>query len=283
MPNHWPGLIARYWRYYRRAKTRYDIHSPFVFRLVEEVLEDDREFYIFEEIEDLRLDLKEWKEEITVTDHGAGSLVDGVPVRTIASIAKHSAVSARVGQQLFKLVNLLQPKTILELGTSLGLSFLYQASAARQAKAVTVEGCPQLAELAAHNIEQFDLPRAALLQGTFESQLPKALKLLQQLDYLYIDGDHREGATLRYFDTCLPYAHEGSTFVIADIHWSAEMEAAWDALRQHPRVTLSVDCYHYGLLFFRSLPTPGQHYTLIRAAAKPWRMGFFPSTNGQLS
>ena len=98
---------------------------------------------------------------------------------------------------------------------------------------------------------------------------------LGKLDYLFADGDHRADRTLAYFTQCLAFAHEGSLFVFADIHWSPEMEKAWETIRRDPRVAISIDLFDFGLLFFRKENKEQEHFSLIQANRKPWRVGVF--------
>ncbi len=268
-------LLLRFLRFYSRARNRHGLHSPFVFELAEKVVEDSRPFYAFGLIEQLRKSLLGDKSRISIADYGAGSKVASGRQRSIGSLARYSAVSPATGRLLFRLVHFLKPRRMLELGTSLGISTAYQASAALRAAFVTIEGCPETARRAKQHFLQLGLPHIRLLNGPFREMLPTALEHLQQLDYLYIDGDHRAGASLEYFQACLPYAHNDSVFVIADIHWSKEMEEAWREMQQHPGVTLSIDLFHLGLLFFRKEQRQKERFSIIRARYKPWRIGLF--------
>jgi predicted O-methyltransferase YrrM len=268
-------MASQYLQYYLAAKTKYDVHSPFVFQLLEEVIEDDRQYYAFEEVELMRRRMLNDQRTIRIKDQGAGSKVQADTERPVRQIAHYAAVSPAVGQLLFRLVLLQKPDTILELGTSLGISAAYQSSAARSATFITIEGCPNTAAIAQDNLQQFGYSHIHLRSGSFEDELPKALEQLQKLDYLYLDGDHRKAPSLRYFEQCLPYAHAQSVFVVGDIYWSDEMRDAWKQMQQHESVRLSVDLYHVGLLFFRNEQREKEHFTLIPAKYKPWRMGFF--------
>ena len=268
-------LLNRYLQYFYRAKTRYDVHAPFAFAFTEQVLEDDRQYYAFRDIELLRNGLLKDKTQIAVQDYGAGSRVDQRRHREVRSIARYSAVSPSSGQLLFRLVQFLKPQTLLELGTSLGISGAYQAAAASAARMITLEGCPETAALARQHFQNLGLTSVEARIGRFEEELPAALSQLGQVDYLYIDGDHRRGATTAYLKACLPYLHPHAVVVLADIHWSNEMEAAWAELREQDGVRLSIDLFHFGLLFFRPEQKTPQQLTLIPARFKPWRMGFF--------
>lgn len=268
-------LLLRWLRYFWRAKTIYDVHSPFVADLVNAVLEDTRHFYAFSEIEGMRRQLLESKKEVRIEDHGAGSKVNESNNRTIGNITRYSAISPRVGRWLFRLAHFHKPQIILELGTSMGISTLYLAAGALNAKVITMEGCADIAKQAQRNFTFLNKKNIESREGVFEKLLPTALSDLQKIDLLFLDGDHRAGASLQYFEQCLAYAHEQSVFVIADIHWSEEMETAWKQLKLHPRVSLSIDLFYIGFLFFRTENKQPEHYTLIERKYKIWRLGIF--------
>ena len=229
-------------------------------------MEDDRWYYVFNEMEVVRGYMLKDKRTISITDLGAGSLVENKKERTIASLAKHSASQPFVCQMLFKIVNLYKPKTMLELGTSLGISTCYQAAASLNGQMVTIEGCPNTAHLAAGNFNLVKTKNIELLHGPFEGQLPFALQQLGRLDYIFVDGNHRQKPTLEYFEKCLEHAHENSIFVFDDIHWSAGMEAAWEKIKQHPKTTLTID-----LFFLRCRVFPQRTKT---------KRAFYPDTLG---
>ena len=272
-------LLLRYVQYFLKARTVYTIHAPFSYQLAASLLEDKRLYYAFVDIPLFKRGLLKNQNTIAIKDYGAGSLVNPSLERKISNIAKYSAISAPSGELLFKLVQFMKPRRMLELGTSLGISTAYQASAAQSAQFVSIEGCPQTALVAQQNLEHLGIKNVEVMQGTFEDRLPSVLSKLEQLDYLYVDGDHREGASLAYFNTCLPYLHENAVVVMADIHWSNEMESAWSTLMSHPKVSLSIDLFHFGLLFFRTEQKTKTRLSLIAAKYKPWQMGFFPSTD----
>ena len=90
-----------------------------------------------------------------------------------------------------------------------------------------------------------------LIEGNFDTQLPKWLEQHKSIDFAFIDGNHAFKPTLAYFEALLEVVHENSILVFDDIHWSAEMEQAWAHIRAHPRVTLSIDLFFIGVVFFR--------------------------------
>lgn len=267
-------LLVRWLRFYRRALTVFDIHAPFLYDFAETIVEDRRMFYAFSDIEVLRGTMQQDHRRINITDLGAGSLVSSSPSRTVADLARYSAVRPALGRTLFRIVHHYRPDQMLELGASLGISALYQAWACRNCRLIAVEGCPAIAGEAKRNLERMRMENVQLINASFQEFLPVLLAEAVPLDYLYLDGDHREGASLEYFETCLRLSHNDSVFVIADIHWSTAMQRAWGQMRQHPQVTLSVDLFHCGVLFFRKEIRVKQHVSLVPARWKPWRMGF---------
>lgn len=266
--------ILRFIKYYFRAKTKYNVHSPFVFDFVQNVLEDDRLFYAFSEIEAYRSWLKANPTPVEITDFGAGSQVSSDNMRSLSSLVKHSANGPYACRLFFRIIQHYKPSTLLELGTSLGISTAYQAKAALDSPMITIEGCDNVAHHAAQTFKYLGVNNVAIMEGQFDEMLPAAMESLQKLDYVFVDGNHRREPTLRYFEQCLQYAHEGSIFVFDDIHWSDGMEAAWEEIKAHPKVKVSIDLFFFGVVFFRQEQKVKEHFTLIRYLWKPWAIGF---------
>jgi len=160
------------------------------------------------------------------------------------------------------------------MGTSLGISTLYQATAVRSAKVITLEGCPQISAIARENFRWLGTNNVELMTGDFAGTLPKALDKIKCLDYAFFDGNHRKVPTLEYFEKALEYAHEDSIFVFDDIYWSDEMREAWEEIKANPKVTLTIDLFYVGIVFFRKENSEKEHFTLIDSWKKPWAVGF---------
>lgn len=267
--------LRRRMRFFGEALTRYDLHSPFVAALVEAVIEDKRNYYAFFDIEVARGRWLTDDELIQLPPLGAPSTISNKQQRRSGDILKSTAISPETGRRLFRLVTWLQPPTILELGTSMGISTAYLAAADSRIPLLSIEGNQDIAAKAQQHLSALGLHRVEVVPGLFDEQMPEALKRLGKLGLLFIDGDHRKEAVLKHVHTCLEFRDDNSVFAIADIHWSDGMEEAWAALRALPEVTLSVDFFHFGLLFFKKEIIEKQHFIVVPAAWKPWRMGFF--------
>ncbi len=268
-------IIKKYINYYTNAKTVFNVHSPFVFEFMEDVLEDKRKYYFFDDVKPLRESMLNYSREIEVTDLGAGSRTGGGKRRKVSDIAKSAVSPAWQAELLFKIINKYKPNTILEMGTSLGITTLYQKAPNHNARLITLEGCPNIAKIAKKNFRTLGITGLDLRVGPFSETLPGALKDLQQIDYAFIDGHHAQKPTLDYFQQILPFTHTESILIFDDIHWSDGMELAWKEIQEHPQVTLSIDLFYFGLVFFRDTFARKQHFTLTRAKNKPWKMGFF--------
>ncbi|UOQ52732.1 O-methyltransferase [Hymenobacter cellulosivorans] len=238
------------------------MHSPFVFGLYTQVISADNVRAAYAPIEARRAQLRQDDTLITVRDFGAGSHTGAGRQRRLSSIVRTAAKPRPFGQLLYRLVNHFQPRTILELGTSLGLTTAYLASPDSRARVLTFEGCPQTAAVARQTFEGLNLHNIEVVEGNLDETLAPALAALTApLDFAFFDGNHRYEPTVRYFEQCLPYRTEQSVFVLDDIHWSAEMEQAWTTIKAHPDVRLTIDLFFIGLVFFRT-NQPKQHFTL---------------------
>lgn len=253
--------ISSYLGHLVKARTRHGVHSPFVYELVSQVLRPVDELPEMAEVEALREELLRSGQTIRVNDLGAGSRVFDLPVRRVADIARVSLKPPKHARMLFRLSRYFQPAQVLELGTSFGISTLYLAKGAEHGTVTTIEGCPQTHHIAKRHFERCRQTNIQALLGSFQRRLPEALETMDRLDMAFLDGHHAKEPTLAYFEQCLEKSHDDTVIVLDDIHWSKGMEEAWEAIKGHPRVTVTVDIYDMGLAFLRQEQAP-QHFTL---------------------
>nr|WP_294901321.1 class I SAM-dependent methyltransferase [uncultured Pedobacter sp.] len=245
-------LTKNYIKHILSAKTRHGTHSPFVYNLVDKVIYDFKDKPAYKNIENLRKDLLQSHRSIKVTDLGAGSLVNNQQTKQVKSIAKNALKPKKLAQLLYRLAQEFKPTNLLELGTCLGITTAYFSEALPQAKIITMEGCPQTASVAKENWEKLSIKNIAVEVGNFDVTLPEVIAKQDELDFVFIDGNHRKDATLNYFNLCLPKVHEGSVIIFDDIYWSKGMAEAWEEIKSHPDVTVTIDLFWIGLVFFRS-------------------------------
>lgn len=258
--------------YFLSAQNEHGLHSPFVFELYLNTIKKDSISADFAEIEAIRQQMLQSREKIHVTDYGAGSKVNASLVREVRDIAQNSKKSARLGRLFYRLIQQLDHEHLFDLGTSLGPTTLYLAAANPKAEIVTFEGCPETAKVARRNFEQFLVhsPQSTVhshqskietIVGNLDEVLATRVSAAPKIDFAFFDANHRYEPTVRYFETCLQKAHNDSLFVFDDIHWSAEMEAAWAYIKAHPSVTVTIDLFAVGLVFFRK-QQPKQDFVL---------------------
>ncbi len=251
--------FLKYWLTASNGKG-HGIHSPFIFEFVTKVLRDHVSYP--SSIEELRRSLLEEHVSVPTLDFGAGNSGE----RLISEIARTSLKPAKFGQLLYRMARFYQPSNILELGTSLGVTTAYLASGSRgageAATVTTLEGAPAVAAIARRNFSELGLRNIRLVEGNFDATLPGVLENLPKLDMAFIDGNHRLEPTLRYYREMLPKLYPDSIVIFDDIHWSHEMEEAWEELKQDSSVRCSVDLFYIGILFFRSEFHTVQHFAV---------------------
>ncbi len=257
-------LAKKFARYYLTAANGrgHGIHSPFVFDFIKNVLRDKKNYYCYSSIEQLRSQLLKDDTIIEVADFGAGSAVIKSSSRVVKAIAASSLKPRKFAQLLFRMVSYYQPQNIVELGTSLGITSAYLASGNSNAPVYTCEGAQRIAAIAQRNFNHLGLNNTILLQGDFAKTLPVLTESLNRVDFAFIDGNHSQVPTQYYFEQLLQKTHSGSILIFDDIHWSAGMEAAWTTIKNHPSVTLSIDLFFIGIVFFDPSFTVKQHFTI---------------------
>ena len=250
--------IHRVWSFVRHFLTAWNttgegIHSPYLFRLVRFVMRDENSYYCFSDIERRRELLLACKDELDVVDYGSSGSKEGVRVsRRVCDIAKTHLESARMGQLLFRIINFMgqeekRPLEILELGTSLGVTTAYLASADSRNRVMTMEGSESVLRVAKGVWRALQLDNVEGRAVKIDDTLYNCAR--ERLDLVYVDANHTFEATTRYVRFLLPRMSEKGIVAIDDIHYSEEMERAWEELKQDPQVTTTMDLYHMGLIF----------------------------------
>lgn len=243
--------IKKYPQFLFKSKNQHGVHSPFVFELIHEVFTADKTYYAFEEIEKTRNILLNDHSLIDVTDMGAGSHQMKKNKRKVSAIAKYSLTPAKQAQILFRLANKFQPKHIFELGTSLGIMTTYFSKSCPNSQITSFEGCPNVSIKANEVFSELGINNVELIVGNMDETLSEKLEGTRKIDFAFIDGNHRKAPTLNYTNQIIKKSHSNSILILDDIYWSSEMNDAWEELKNHPQVTISIDIFHKGFLFFR--------------------------------
>lgn len=236
---------------FSRHRKGHGIHSPFVFNLVSDVFRNKTDARVVLNIERIRKKNLSDTRIIQVTDLGAGSYKMKNSRRKVSDIVKYSAVSEKYGRFLHHLARRFGQQGIIELGTSAGISTMYLASASDTTVVTTIEGCTETAGIARENFSLAGITNINLLTGSFDEVLPGLLSREAAPGMVFIDGNHRKEPAIKYFNMAAGVSDSNTVIILDDIHSCSEMEEAWSIIRDHDKVSVTIDIFRMGIAFFR--------------------------------
>ena len=252
--------ILAYFKFLWRSKNEHSVHSPFVFNLITKCFYDRKKHSFYSLFYSYRQKILQNKETIQVTDFGAGSRTFKSNIRKVSAIAKNAGVSRKNGELLSRVTHYFKPNSILEIGTSLGLGTVALHAGHPHSKITTLEGCQSTASIAKNMLEAFNIDNISIKIGEFSNTINHAKTT--KLDLIYFDGNHSYDATLNYFEQLLDTVNNNTIFIFDDIHWSKEMDKAWAEIKKHPEVTITIDTFYHGFVFFRKEHIEKEHFVI---------------------
>lgn len=239
-----------YFQYFLRKEDRHSLQSPFVYQIYQGLKAHYRKnIDQFNEIDTLRANLLQDHSVLTIHDLGAGSHHFSSKERKVSDIVRYSTSSKKHALLYQYFCSLTRTQNVIELGTCLGVNTCYLAEVT-QGKVSTFEGADALVHKARLHLEPYK--NIQILSGNISETLPSFLKKNQPVDFALLDANHSYGPTISYFRQLLDHVREDAVMVIGDIHWSADMDRAWQEVIHSEKVTLSLDFYECGVLFFKS-------------------------------
>lgn len=138
------------------------------------------------------------------------------------SLLKNNSKRARL---FFRIIRYFKPKTILEIGNPTELDTNLFSS-----------------EIIL--IEDFEKNKVSKNDKTFDFRL-------STFDFIYFNQNESQKTTIAYFELLLPTITNDSVWIINDIYKSNENENTWDIIKKHPKVKVTIDTFHFGIVFFR--------------------------------
>jgi predicted O-methyltransferase YrrM len=253
--------IKSYLKFLWYSKNEHAVHSPFVFNMITKCFYDKKTKPEYAILEEYRKSLLANTSTIEVTDFGAGSKVFQSNNRVVAQIAATAGISKKRAELLFRISAYFEAESILEIGTSLGLATTALSLGSKKAKITTLEGCPETAKIAQNQFQEFELANITSVVTQFESYLNDLKFETVNFKLIFFDGNHSKKATLDYFEKLLCTVTNDTVWIFDDIHWSAGMEEAWEIIKLHPRVTVTLDTFQWGFVFFRR-EQPKEHFII---------------------
>jgi predicted O-methyltransferase YrrM len=244
-------LLVKYLDFLLRASNSkgHGIHSPYVFDFVTKVLQDKTSYQEYEIWNAWRQSLLIDFTLLPVQEIGAGSRSGKSNIRSVSSLAKTAAKTPRTAKFIFRIARYCQPQTILELGTSLGLTAGFFSLACPASSIYTIEGVDSIAEKAKENMADWGCKNVRVEKGNLDTTLCELMGRISKPDLVFMDGNHQEEATKRYFLQLLPHISSTSMIIVDDIHWSHGMEKAWSFIQTHKMVNLTIDFFQFGVAF----------------------------------
>lgn len=227
------------------------IHSPFIFDLINRTFRNKTGSEVVLSVEKIRKKALSSDRIIEVLDLGAGSVKMKGNLRKVSEIARYSSVPVKYGRLLYAIASRFGGKAIVEYGTSLGISTMYMASGSPTSVVYTMEGCPQTVALARDNFAAAGMENINLLNGSFSELVPDIIGKGIKPGLVFIDGNHRKDPVLEYFGQMAGIADHETVIVVDDIHYSREMEEAWNEIKQLKNVSSTVDILRMGIVFFK--------------------------------
>lgn len=244
-------MIRKYISFLSKSTNQHGVHSPFVYKLITECIYKKSPVHVVENYELIISKLKKNDEVIHITDFGKGSKVFKNNKRKISSLVKVVGISKKYGLLLNRIINHLQINQVLELGTSVGLSTISMCINNKDIEIDTIEGCSTTLNIAKNQFDTYEFKNNVKCHlGNFNEEL-LPLVSAKKYDLVYFDGNHEKEATLKYFEQCLQTKHNDTVFIFDDIYWSDQMEEAWNEIKNHSEVTVTIDLFQWGIVFFR--------------------------------
>lgn len=235
--------------YWLDAVNAHSLHSPFLYNFYSKVVLSNEKNANLKAIEEIRKELLGDARVVNISDLGAGSQVLKSKTRRVSDIARTSLSSVKYANIYARLTSYFQCQSIFELGTSLGVNTLYLASS-KESEVTTFEGSSEIASVARQSFVKAEAKNIRIIEGNLDNTLVSGVQSTNHIDLAFMDANHRFEPTLRYFEILIQKMNERSIVIVDDIHYSEEMDRAWNKLKQHHRVRASADLYRCGILFF---------------------------------
>ncbi len=251
--------IFEYIKFMLNSTNQHSVHSPFIYNLITKCFYNNKNYDDYNILKLYRRQLYNNDLIIFIEDFGAGSRVFKSNARKISQVAKNAGITQKRAQLLYRLSKYIQPKSVLELGTSLGMATSALGLGNPSSVITTIEGCPETANISKQKFEEFSLKNVNLIINNFDDELNKFQN--QKFDLIYIDGNHQKEATLNYFNSLLNTINNDSVIILDDIHWSKGMAEAWQIIKQNKKVTVTIDTFFWGFVFFRKEQVK-QHFNI---------------------
>lgn len=210
-------MIGSWIDYLLKRKSKYKIHSPFVYDFMRKVL----------------------------NDHGTNRDYDTIyRIARLLDKRKHISYNQRKQSRLlYRLVRYFEPESVVSFGKLSALNTSALALGHLQTKVYLEESDDFLETLNSMGIVNVSLIQPA----EFDSEHFKRLNT----GFVFFSRDSFEEDTWDYLADCLSHKTSESVFVFEGIHHNRDLQDAWEEIKANEDVSVTFDLYCVGLVFFR--------------------------------
>jgi len=231
--------------YLKKARHRrgHGIHSPFLFHLITDVVENRKrlpEYLIFKELKNTAQSLLgTFSEPSLAPVYLEHNLVPSNPHR----LYRKAELPLRYGKVVFRLLREFKPASVVHYGPTLGPNLALMAMADSDRLVYQSINCP-VYELVSSKL----LGDAAIINVSFfnEISFPPVPP-----DFIVINYPCDAAASRHFVQKSLHSHGEDGVLIVRGIHESKEMEAIWQELISSESVRVSLDLFEIGITLFR--------------------------------
>ena len=228
---------------YRRLRYRkgHGVHSPFAYNFIVNVIEEKLPYYVFEDIEKRRFELLENKDAIEYR-----SSKGVLKKKTIAEITLRETQSDKYGALLFRLVNFLQCRLVLQIGASTGIMSLYVASSRKDTHCIVLEDRKELVSIVQKQCDALNLNNVKVEQGEYLNAIENVVQEQDYFDLIFLNTARNPELTRNILDK-----HIRTRFLVIDgIRRNNKTKALWKTVMDNPHAKITIDLYYLGIALF---------------------------------
>ncbi|MAQ70033.1 MAG: hypothetical protein CMD23_02935 [Flavobacteriales bacterium] len=186
----------------------------------------------------------------------------------VSEICRQATSKSIWAQFLYLITKKNQSPYFLEVGTNLGVSGSYILEALKSksdSNFITMEGLSQLCQIA--NEQFFKISSSqkyTIIEGLYATTFPELFRKKINFNILFIDGNHRKDATLKYFNNLKSHLKLPAVLIFDDINWSDEMKQVWKIIKSDSDVSYSIDMFKLGVIIINKKTNKfkAKHYYL---------------------
>ena len=250
----------KYLRFLLKANNQYGVHSPFVYQLITKCFYKKTPKNLWRKYLNAKQDVFNQQKKNKVSDFDVRFKILKNNERQVSKAMKVAGISNKKAKILIKTISYFKPKNILEIGTSLDLESTAIKTGSENITITTLESCPKTSLVKQELFEKNNFNAIKILSGDSSKTLLKYTQN-KQFDCVFFGRNQTKQATLNYFEECLNTIHNRSFFIFDAIYWTEEMQEAWLTIKKHPKVTVTIDVFYFGIVFFRKEQTK-EHFKI---------------------